>query len=95
MHIKIKTITCHIHYCVVDCRADLLDSVMFRMGLLAVLRSQKLGGKHIGVMVTASHNPAEVGFFELSARDLGDGGAGGISRSFISAAFSPSFAGMI
>jgi phosphomannomutase len=32
------------------------------MGLLAVLRSQKLQGKVIGAMVTASHNPAEVGF---------------------------------
>ncbi|ORY77999.1 Phosphoacetylglucosamine mutase [Leucosporidium creatinivorum] len=37
--------------------ADLLDSVIFRVGLLAALRSKKLGGKVIGVMVTASHNP--------------------------------------
>ncbi|POY76360.1 putative Phosphoacetylglucosamine mutase [Rhodotorula taiwanensis] len=37
--------------------ADLLDSVMFRVGLLAVLRSKNLKGKAIGVMVTASHNP--------------------------------------
>ncbi|KAM0786685.1 hypothetical protein ACM66B_002130 [Microbotryomycetes sp. NB124-2] len=37
--------------------ADLLDSVMFRVGLLASLRSKKLEGKAIGVMVTASHNP--------------------------------------
>ncbi|GAA5988787.1 hypothetical protein JCM10908_006171 [Rhodotorula pacifica] len=37
--------------------ADILDSVMFRVGLLAVLRSKNLRGKAIGVMVTASHNP--------------------------------------
>ncbi|BGP26825.1 phosphoacetylglucosamine mutase [Rhodotorula toruloides] len=37
--------------------AEVLDSVMFRVGLLAALRSKKLGGKTIGVMVTASHNP--------------------------------------
>lgn len=40
------------------CR-DLLDSVMFRVGLLAGLRSKRLGGQTIGVMVTASHNSAE------------------------------------
>lgn len=28
------------------------------MGLLAVLRSKKLSGKTVGVMITASHNPA-------------------------------------
>ena len=38
-------------------RADNLDSVMYRMGLLAVLRSKAKGGKVIGVVVTASHNP--------------------------------------
>ncbi|BGP34480.1 hypothetical protein JCM10296v2_006301 [Rhodotorula toruloides] len=37
--------------------AEVLDSVMFRVGLLAALRSKKLGGKTIGVMITASHNP--------------------------------------
>ncbi|GAA5973166.1 hypothetical protein JCM11641_006301 [Rhodosporidiobolus odoratus] len=37
--------------------AEILDSVFYRVGLLAVLRSKKLGGKSIGVMVTASHNP--------------------------------------
>ncbi|KAK4049571.1 hypothetical protein OIV83_004069 [Microbotryomycetes sp. JL201] len=37
--------------------ADVLDSVMYRVGLLASLRSKKLGGKVVGVMVTASHNP--------------------------------------
>ncbi|KAJ3034167.1 Phosphoacetylglucosamine Mutase [Rhizophlyctis rosea] len=40
-------------------KADVLDSVLFRVGLLAVLRSQYHGGRTIGVMVTASHNAAE------------------------------------
>ncbi|KAH6593472.1 hypothetical protein BASA50_004916 [Batrachochytrium salamandrivorans] len=39
--------------------AQLLDSVMFRVGLLAALRSMCLEGKTVGVMVTASHNPAQ------------------------------------
>ncbi|NWR76303.1 AGM1 mutase, partial [Centropus unirufus] len=39
-------------------RADQLDHVMFRMGLLAVLRSKAVVAT-IGVMVTASHNPEE------------------------------------
>lgn len=34
-----------------------LDSVLFRVGILAALRSKRLDGKTIGVMVTASHNP--------------------------------------
>ncbi|KAF8227447.1 phosphoacetylglucosamine mutase [Tricholoma matsutake] len=34
-----------------------LDSVLFRVGILAALRSKKLDGKFVGVMVTASHNP--------------------------------------
>ncbi|EFX01816.1 n-acetylglucosamine-phosphate mutase [Grosmannia clavigera kw1407] len=37
--------------------ADLLDGVTFRVGLLAGLRSRKLSGQAIGVMITASHNP--------------------------------------
>ncbi|CAG7721950.1 unnamed protein product [Allacma fusca] len=37
--------------------ADLLDHVMFRVGLISALRSKSLGGKAIGVMITASHNP--------------------------------------
>ncbi|KTW26176.1 hypothetical protein T552_03067 [Pneumocystis carinii B80] len=37
----------------------LLDSVMFRSGLFSSLRSKKLQGKTIGIMITASHNPAE------------------------------------
>ncbi|CAA7268023.1 unnamed protein product [Cyclocybe aegerita] len=36
-----------------------LDSVMFRVGVLAGLRSKRLDGKTIGVMVTASHNPEQ------------------------------------
>lgn len=41
-------------------RASVLDSVLFRVGILASLRSKKLDGQVIGVMVTASHNPAKV-----------------------------------
>jgi len=37
--------------------ADTLDSIMYRMGLLAVLRSKAKQGAAIGVMITASHNP--------------------------------------
>ncbi|KAF9162624.1 Phosphoacetylglucosamine Mutase, partial [Actinomortierella ambigua] len=40
-------------------KAELLDSVIFRAGIAASLRSKKLGGKVIGAMITASHNPAE------------------------------------
>ncbi|KAH8835299.1 phosphoacetylglucosamine mutase [Flagelloscypha sp. PMI_526] len=36
-----------------------LDSVLFRVGVIAALRSKKLDGKTIGVMVTASHNPEQ------------------------------------
>lgn len=39
-------------------KADLLDGVSFRVGLLAGLRSRRLSGQAIGVMITASHNPA-------------------------------------
>jgi len=39
------------------CKAELLDHVMYRMGLLAVLRSKFKSGQTIGVMITASHNP--------------------------------------
>jgi len=38
-------------------KAELLDHVMYRMGLLAVLRSRVKGGQAIGAMITASHNP--------------------------------------
>lgn len=37
-------------------KAEHLDHVMFRMGLLAVLRSKQTQST-IGIMVTASHNP--------------------------------------
>ncbi|QIW95151.1 hypothetical protein AMS68_000669 [Peltaster fructicola] len=40
-------------------KADLLDSVVFTVGVLAALRSRKLKGQAIGVMITASHNKAE------------------------------------
>ncbi|KAJ9097221.1 hypothetical protein QFC21_004890 [Naganishia friedmannii] len=39
-------------------KGDTLESTLFRIGLLAVLRSKKLNGQTIGVMITASHNPA-------------------------------------
>ncbi|KAG0246292.1 Phosphoacetylglucosamine mutase [Mortierella sp. GBAus27b] len=39
-------------------KAELLDSVIFRTGIVAALRSKKLDGKVIGVMITASHNSA-------------------------------------
>lgn len=39
-------------------KADLLDSVLFTVGLVAAARSRKLNSNTIGVMITASHNPA-------------------------------------
>ena len=39
--------------------SSLLDSVVYRVGLLAALRSRKLNGQNIGVMITASHNPPD------------------------------------
>lgn len=39
------------------CKAELLDGVMLRMGMLAALRSMDRGKKAVGLMVTASHNP--------------------------------------
>jgi phosphoacetylglucosamine mutase len=41
-------------------RGEILDSVLYRTGLLAALRSKAKGSQVIGVMITASHNPAEV-----------------------------------
>lgn len=38
-------------------KADVLDGICFRVGLLAALRSRYLGGQAIGIMITASHNP--------------------------------------
>ncbi|TIA90161.1 hypothetical protein E3P99_01670 [Wallemia hederae] len=37
--------------------ANVLDAVLFRVGIIAVFRSMKLDGKAVGVMITASHNP--------------------------------------
>lgn len=42
-----------------DTVRNLLDSVVYRVGLLAALRSRKLSSQAIGVMITASHNPPE------------------------------------
>lgn len=39
--------------------SSLLDSVVFRAGMLAALRSRKLNGQVIGIMITASHNPPD------------------------------------
>eukprot|EP00057_Strongylocentrotus_purpuratus_P007207 XP_011661681.1 PREDICTED: phosphoacetylglucosamine mutase [Strongylocentrotus purpuratus] len=46
-----------IHFCL-HFRANLLDSVMYRMGILAALRSKQTKAT-VGVMITASHNPEE------------------------------------
>eukprot|EP01137_Pigoraptor_chileana_P000992 Opistho-2@37989 len=40
-------------------RATILPSVLVRVGLLSALRSMRLEGRTIGVMITASHNPEE------------------------------------
>lgn len=40
-------------------KAILLDSTLFRVALLATLRSQYLRNQVIAVMITASHNPPE------------------------------------
>lgn len=40
--------------------ASVLGSVMYKVAILATLRSKKLNGSTIGVMITASHNPEEV-----------------------------------
>ncbi|XP_031635018.1 phosphoacetylglucosamine mutase [Contarinia nasturtii] len=54
-----KKVTTNIEYGTAGFRtkADKLDYVMYRMGLLATLRSRVKGGQTIGVMITASHNP--------------------------------------
>jgi phosphoacetylglucosamine mutase len=36
-----------------------MDHIFFRVGVLAAVRSKVLGGKAVGVMVTASHNPEQ------------------------------------
>ena len=45
---------------VIDVSASKLPPVMLRVALLAVLRSKRLEGATIGIMVTASHNPEPV-----------------------------------
>lgn len=40
-------------------KASLLDAVVYRVGLLAALRSRKLNGQTVGIMITASHNPPD------------------------------------
>lgn len=40
-------------------KAAILDSTIFRVALLATLRSQYLRNQVIAVMITASHNPPE------------------------------------
>lgn len=57
--------------------ATKLPSVVLRVALLAVLRSKRLEGATVGVMVTASHNSEPVGPLEIAnekkpdARDVG------------------------
>lgn len=41
-------------------RGAVLESVCYRIALISALRSKRLGGKTVGLMVTASHNPEEV-----------------------------------
>lgn len=40
-------------------KANILDSVVFVVGILASLRSKYLDGQTVGIMITASHNPPE------------------------------------
>ncbi|KLU91834.1 hypothetical protein MAPG_10783 [Magnaporthiopsis poae ATCC 64411] len=54
-------------------KADLFEGISFRVGLLAALRSRKLGSQAIGVIITASHNPAadnSVPMGEILEQDL-------------------------
>lgn len=39
-------------------KADTLDSTFLRVGMLAALRGKQQNGQIVGVMITASHNPA-------------------------------------
>ncbi|XP_027637814.1 phosphoacetylglucosamine mutase isoform X2 [Falco peregrinus] len=58
LHPKPAGLTLHYGTAGFRARAEQLDHVMFRMGLLAVLRSKAVVST-IGIMVTASHNPEE------------------------------------
>lgn len=56
-----KKISKHLNYGTAGfrSRATDLDHVLYRMGVLAALRSKSKDGDTIGVMITASHNPEE------------------------------------
>ena len=58
--LKLPTTENHIAYGTAGFRgnSDVLDTILFRMGMLAALRSLKTG-MAIGIVVTASHNPAQ------------------------------------
>lgn len=59
--LSVTFITSRLASLIISCiRGSHLDSVLFRVGVLAALRSKRLDGKTIGVMVTASHNPEPV-----------------------------------
>ena len=40
-------------------KSEVLAPIVYRTGICAALRSMTLGGKPIGVMITASHNPPQ------------------------------------
>jgi phosphoacetylglucosamine mutase len=40
-------------------KANILETVMFRIGIISCIRSLKKEGKAIGIMITASHNPED------------------------------------
>ena len=49
-------------------KGAILESVCYRIALISALRSKKLGGKTVGLMVTASHNPEEVSLADANTR---------------------------
>lgn len=59
-HLAVSNVCDTDESCHVIIRGATLVSTLLRVGMLAVLRSKKLEGRTIGVMITASHNPAEV-----------------------------------
>lgn len=44
---------------------------MYKVAILAALRSKKLNGSTIGVMITASHNPEEVKYTTTTKKGTG------------------------